>query len=377
MFSRRLHWDLKPNPQSKLLADRTAAGLPLLDLTVSNPTAVGLTVPGAALLPLAAAASLQYEPQPFGQPRARAAVASYYADRGESVPADRILLTASTSESYSYLFKLLADPGDEILVPVPSYPLFEFLAGLELLQVRPYPLICGQRWHPDLDALRHAVTPRTRAIVAVQPNNPTGSYLSAADLTAVAAICAQHRLALIVDEVFWDYQLAPAPRASSTRSGQCLCFTLSGLSKLLALPQTKLGWIVAGGPPELVHAALAHLELIADTYLSVNTPVQQALPSLLDHRRDLQARILSRCRANLAALTPLHPLPVEGGWSIILPVNGPDDEVALALLQSHGIVVQPGFLFDLSNEDCIVLSLITPPETLTAALPALANVARW
>ncbi len=299
-------------------------------------------------------------------PSARAAVSEYYAGR---VPPDRILLTASTSEAYAFVFKLLADPGDEVLVPRPSYPLFDFLAALEAVRVVQYPLVYHSAWTIDFDALAQSITPRTRAIVVVNPNNPTGSFLKQAELAPLIALCRDHSLAIISDEVFSDYALHPDPRLlrSLTSVDEVLTFCLSGLSKVAALPQLKLGWIVTSGP-----AAFERLELIADTYLSVSAPVQWAAPVLLGLRTQLQDQILARVRANRAFLasqigpdSPWRLLETEGGWYAILeaPRIQTEEEWVLSLLANDGVLVQPGFFFDFEREAFLVLSLLTPEGT--------------
>src|SRR5579864_8683557 len=281
MFSSRLNWNLPTNPLAKLIEEKRASGAAILDLTESNPTMAGLSYPADRILAaLSDPRSICYEPAPMGHPAARAAVAAYY---GRRVEPDRVLVTASTSEAYGFLFKLLADPGDEILAPRPSYPLFDFLAALESVRVVEYPLVYHSGWAIDFDTLAQRITPRSRAVVVVNPNNPTGSYLKKSELAALIELCREHELAILSDEVFSDYPLAEdAERVSSlVNVEEVLTFSLSGLSKLVGLPQLKLGWIVAGGPEAARREAVQHLELIADTYLSVGTPVQWAAAALL------------------------------------------------------------------------------------------------
>jgi aspartate/methionine/tyrosine aminotransferase len=353
VFSSRLDWNFQTNRLSALRKTKSR----VLDLTESNPTRAGLKYPGEEILDaLADARGLGYDPEPRGLLSAREAVAQYYGD----VPVSRILLTASTSEAYAYLFKLLCDPGDEILSPRPSYPLFEFLAGLESVRVVQYPLRYDGAWHIDFDALERAITPRTRAIVVVNPNNPTGSFLKKAEWARLQ----QLGLPILSDEVFSDYAFAPDESRVPSLTGAegVLTFSMSGLSKIAALPQMKLGWIVASGPGH--EAALDRLELIADTYLSVATPVQMALPRLLDAGAVVRAQIVERTRANLALLKPAKPLHVEGGWYAILqvPRTRSEEEWAIALLERHDVLVQPGFYFDFESEAFLVISLLTPPE---------------
>lgn len=375
MFSSRLDWDLRPNRISTALEARRRAGLKILDLTESNPTRAGFSYPaGEILAPLADARSLVYEPAPAGLVPARDAVAAYYAAHGHSVSPERILLASSTSESYAFLFKLLADPGDEILVPRPSYPLFDYLAALESLRVAQYPLVYRQRWLLDVDALAGAITARTRAIIIVNPNNPTGSFVKKHELEALAHLCAERNLALISDEVFSDYSFAADPERVTTLAGldEVLTFSLSGLSKISGLPQMKLGWVVIGGPEGARAQARERLELIADTYLSVGTPVQHALPRLLEAGAAVRQQIMRRLRENLAFLeTALEAqrtcelLTVEGGWYAILrvPRMGSEEELVLELLTRDGVLVQPGFFYDFDAEAFLVLSLLTPSGT--------------
>jgi alanine-synthesizing transaminase len=358
VFSSRLDWCLEENKLSALLKTKAH----VLDLTESNPTRAGFEYPGEEILgALSDARGLHYQPEPRGLLSAREAVSQYYGD----VPASRILLTASTSEAYSYLFKLLCDPGDEILSPRPSYPLFEFLAGLESVRVVQYPLRYDGVWHIDFEALASAITPRTKAIVVVNPNNPTGSFLKQEEWSRLQ----QFGIPILSDEVFSDYAFTPVPRLAS--SG-VLTFSMSGLSKIAALPQMKLGWIVAQGPGHEV--ALDRLELIADTYLSVATPVQFALPRLLAASFAVRAQIMNRTRANLALLKSMAaPLHLEGGWYAILqvPRTRSEEDWALDLLDRHDVLVQPGFYFDFESEAFLVLSLLTRQDIFAEGLSRL------
>lgn len=373
-FSSRLRWDLRPNRLAVLLEARRRAGAAILDLTESNPTRAGLPYPAAEILePLAGPRALVYDPAPAGGAAAREAVCAYYAARGHAVAPDRVLLTASTSEAYAYLFKLLAGPGDEVLVPRPSYPLFEFLAALESVRVAAYPLVYHGAWSIDLHALEQAVTARTRAIVLVNPNNPTGSFVKREELAALLRIARERGCALISDEVFADYAFAPDPRRVATLAGvtEALAFSMSGLSKVAGLPQMKLGWIVASGPEEPRREAMAGLELIADTYLSVGTPVQEAAPALLRAGAAVRQAIAERTRGNLdffRAAVAREPafgiLAAEGGWYAILqvPRTRTEEEWALDLLAARDVLVQPGFFYDFESEAFLVVSLLTPPE---------------
>jgi len=363
VFSSRLDWNFQTNRLSTLRNSKPR----VLDLSESNPTQAGLNYAREEILAaLADQRALRYDPEPRGLLSAREAVADYYGN----VPASRILLTASTSEAYSYLFKLLCNPGDEILSPRPSYPLFEFLAGLESVRVVQYPLRYDGIWHIGFDALERSITPRTRAIVVVNPNNPTGSFLKRDEWTRL-----QHfGIPILSDEVFSDYAFAPDDSRVETLTGvtKVLTFSLSGLSKIAALPQMKLGWIVAGGPGH--EAALERLELIADTYLSVAAPVQIALPRLLNASVGVRAQIRQRTRANLALLRQSTvPLHVEGGWyaTLQVPRTRSEEEWALTLLQHHDLLVQPGFYFDFESEAFLVLSLLTPPDVFSEGLRRL------
>jgi alanine-synthesizing transaminase len=381
MFSARFHWDPRPNRLARLVEARRKAGAEILDLTESNPTRAGLAYPADALGPLAGARGLRYEPAPAGLAEARDAVASYYAARGETVGRDRILLTASTSEGYAYLFKLLADPGDEVLVPRPSYPLFDFLAAMESVAVRPYPLAYHGRWSIDLDALRCGINERTRAVVLVNPNNPTGSFVKRAELEALVRLCRDRGLALISDEVFADYAFGPDAERAASLCGvrDCLAFSMSGLSKVAGMPQLKLGWIVVAGPERLAAEAFEKLEWIADTYLSVGTPVQHAARFLLATGEDVQRQIRQRTRSHLEWLgwalkdTAATLLANEGGWYAVLQVPRvrSEEEWVLELLGSHGVLVQPGFFYDFSGEAYLVVSLLTPEERLRAGIGRL------
>jgi alanine-synthesizing transaminase len=365
VFSSRLPWDLQPNPLTAALEAKRAAGTPLFDLTESNPTAsAGLEYPRAILDSLADPEALRYQPAPRGLLSARQAVSHYYAERGREVPPARILLTASTSEAYAYLFKLLTDPGDQILTPRPSYPLFEFLAAMESVEPRQYSLRYDGSWHLDFGSLERAITARTRAIVVVNPNNPTGSFLKPDEIDRLDALAAAHGIAILSDEVFSDYAFGPtSPPPEYSRS---LAFSMSGLSKLAGLPQMKLGWIVAQGPDH--PAALDRLELIADTYLSVSTPVQLALPNLLASSAAVRTQIQQRTRENRAWLrtalagSAAQVLTTEGGWSAVLqiPRIRTEEEWALHLLIHHDVLVQPGFFFDFEAEAFLVVSLLTP-----------------
>jgi alanine-synthesizing transaminase len=379
MFSRRTSWDLRPNRLAARLAERRASGKHLVDLTESNPTRAGILCPRDLLAALADPEARRYAPVPFGRPEARAAVAADFARRGCALGPDRVFLTASTSEAYAFAFKLLCDPGDAVLVPRPGYPLFEFLAGLESVEVRSYRLLHDAgRWQLDLDALREAASPRARAVVVVNPGNPSGAFLKRDEKDALVAFCAERSLALVSDEVFADYAFQHDPRraASLAEDGPVLAFSLGGLSKTCALPQLKLAWTAVTGPPDLRREALARLEVVADTYLSVSTPVQVATPALLARREELQAPVRERLETNRRALAEMIPpsspatlLPPEGGWYAILrvPATLSEEERALRLLE-RDVVVHPGYFFDMEKGAFLVLSLLTPPEDFRQGL---------
>lgn len=379
MFADRTGWDLTPNALASRLKEIRAAGEKVLDLTLSNPTQAGLRYPEGLLAPLANPGGISYDPEPKGLLSARQAVASIYAGKGAAATPENILLTASTSEAYGHLFRLLANPGDEILVPRPSYPLFGYLADLADVKTVSYPLCEGERrWELDLAALASAVTPRSRAVIAVHPNNPTGSALTAREVEALRRLCRERGLALIVDEVFaeylWEENLPRTLLPVGPAAGQGpLTFALGGLSKLLALPQMKLAWIACAGPEELLRPALDRLELIADTALSVNTPVQLALPGWLALAPAVQGEIRSRVRANRDLLErEAGPLlsPSDGGWSAVIETPGVvDDEAwALTLLEEYHALVHPGYLFDFDAPGHAVLSLLPPPDLFREAI---------
>jgi alanine-synthesizing transaminase len=392
MFARRTGWPLEPNPLSRAIAARRQRGLAVIDLTESNPTRCGFRYASDAILrALSQPAAMLYAPEPHGPLAARRAVAAWYAERGASVEPDQIFLTASTSEAYFQLFRLLAEPGDAVLVPQPSYPLFDFLAALSDLEIAPYPLAYAAGWRIDLEKLEHRIGRAAsagrapRALVVVHPNNPTGSFLSADELAALGELCRRHSMALIADEVFSDYRFEPSPPGRAfTHAGfeSVLTFTLSGLSKVCALPQMKLAWIVASGPPEVRRAAVDRLEIIADTFLSVNTPVAAALPELLATRRAIQSQILARLRCNRAELksqiaasgTRARLLQAEGGWYAVLGLEpesrrAPDDDtLAVDLAANDGVVVHPGHFYGFPADGWLVLSLLPREEEFSAGI---------
>ena len=402
MFADRTNWRLARNRLTEAVEAARAAQTELLDLTVSNPTRVGLDYDAAAILAaLHSPRALDYDPQAKGLLSAREAVSRYYSERcglGErhvagnvsTIDPERIVLTTSTSEGYSFVFRLLCNAGDELLVPKPSYPLFEFLADLQDVKLVPYPLIYDHGWQMDFPSLEKALTKRTRGVVVVNPNNPTGSYVKAEEIAPLSAFCRAHSLALIVDEVFLDYRLEQANTMSlharmdrtspihpfgrddnsfAWNSG-VLTFTLSGLSKISALPQMKVAWVVTSGPNAEAAEAMARLEVIADTYLSMNAPIQWAVPTLLGQQKNIQGQLLERVRRNLVELDrqlagqqACQRLQVEGGWNAVLrvPVTRSDEELAIALVREQGVLVHPGHFYDFPSDGYLVLSLITPP----------------
>jgi len=374
MYSKRTDWKLTPNRFSQAQAELRAAGTDVLDLSVSNPTRAGLQLDQDEILQsLARPEALDYDPQPKGLLSARQAIARYYKEAHGiyDVDPESLILTTSTSEGYSYVFRLLCNPDDEVLVPKPSYPLFEFLADLQDVKLTPYPLIYDDGWQIDFPSLYKAVNHRTRAVVAVHPNNPTGSYASTAETEGLNQFCAEYNLALIVDEVFVDYAIDGAPRDSFVSNNAVLTFTLSGISKISGLPQMKVAWLAASGPQDATRESLARLEVIADTYLSMNAPLQLATPVLLDQRKNLQPLLLDRVRHNLQELDHqlarqkmCERLRVDGGWYAILrvPALQSDEDLAIDLLRKVAVLVHPGHFYDFPKDGYLVLSLITPTE---------------
>jgi alanine-synthesizing transaminase len=378
-FSRRTAWNLAANEFASRLEALRASGAALIDLTESNPTRAGLAWPGDVLRDALGTGDLAaYEPSPRGLPAARRAVAAYLAVRGALVDEERILLTASTSEAYALLVKLLCDPGDAVLAPAPSYPLVDVLCELEAVRVERYPLRYDGAWHLDVAALADAVGERTRAIVAVSPANPTGAVLAADELAVVEALCAERGLALVCDEVFAD--TATAPFASAAAASRCLAFHLSGASKVCGLPQLKVAWIAAAGPDALVAAALARLDVVLDAYLSVSAAAQLALPALLAGRERFLAPLrerLARNRAALAAVAtgaPFDLLASGGGWSVVLRTGATVDEEALCLaLLDDGVAVHPGFFYDFERQGHLVVSLLPEPARFAEGVARVAR----
>ena len=376
MFADRTRWNLVPNRLSEALRLLRAARKPLVDLTVSNPTECGFAYDEHAIWEaLQNPAALKYQPCARGLAAAREAVCEYYAGRGVNVNVDDIFLTTSTSEAYSYVFRLLCNPGDEILIPAPSYPLFDFLADLQDIKAARYPLVYDHCWQIDFYALEQAITARTRAVIVVHPNNPTGHFTKHSEVEKLNAICAEGGLALIVDEVFLDFCLGAEQASSFADNSSALTFTLSGISKICGLPQMKAAWLAISGPQESKNEAKARVEVIADTFLSMNAPVQLALPSFLSRRDAFQKQLMSRVRRNLAELDRqlsvqkvCSRLEVAGGWYAIVrvPATRPDEDLAFALLHDEGIYVHPGYFYDFPSEGYLVLSLISKEREFSA-----------
>jgi alanine-synthesizing transaminase len=372
MFSDRTNWKLAQNRLTEARQRVGATGATVVDLTASNPTRVGLAYDGKAIRgALASPRALDYDPQPKGILEAREAVAEYYRQEHgvRDLDPEHIILTTSTSEGYSYVFRLLCNAGDELLVPKPSYPLFEFLADLQDVKLVPYPLLYDHGWQMDFPSLAKAVTERTRGVVVVHPNNPTGSFVHAQELVLLNAFCREHGLALIADEVFLDYGLDAQAHSSFAKNCNVLTFTLSGVSKISALPQMKVAWVLTTGAPQTVKEAMARLEVIADTYLSMNAPVQWAVPMLLEQRKTIQRQVRERVRKNLveldrrlAAQQLCQRLCLEGGWYAVLrvPVTQSDEDLAVELLTRQSVLVHPGHFYDLPRDGYLVLSLIAP-----------------
>jgi len=376
-FSNRTAWDLAEAPLTAAIREARAGGRELIDLTLSNPTICGFQYdPEAILKPLQTETALIYDPDPRGIASARAAVARYYAGHHAEVDPNHLILTTSTSEAYSFLFRLLCDPGDQVLVAQPSYPLFDFLATLDDVQLQPYSLFYDFGWWIDFAELERRITHRTRAILLVHPNNPTGHATSLAERHQLEALCQRHSLALIVDEVFLDYALTEPIASFAIGPHRCLTFVVSGLSKIAALPQMKVGWLVAFGPSGLRDSALARLEIVADTFLSMNAPAQHALPGWLAGREAIQHQILDRIRQNLATLrgSPnLTHLPVHAGWSAVLhlPQNLSSATLAEALAKEAGVIVHPASFYGMPGNHRIVVSLIGPADSFKQGIEKL------
>jgi aspartate/methionine/tyrosine aminotransferase len=381
MFAQRTEWNLAPNRLSEALAKHRASGQPVIDLTGSNPTEAGFDYAGDAILQaLCHPDVLKYEPDPQGLRVARRAVAEYYSHHQAEVSSENILLTTSTSEAYSFVFRMLCNPGDEILVPAPSYPLFDFLADIQDVKLVPYALFYDHGWQIDFHALKQAITARSRGVIAVHPNNPTGHFTKPNELRELAAICVTRNLGLIADEVFLDFGLTEKSPISFAANRDALTFTLTGLSKICGLPQMKIAWIVAGGPDALRAEAMARLGVIADTYLSMNAPVQLATPAFFQQREGFQRQVMARVRGNLAELDrqlegqeSCSRLRMEGGWYAVLriPANQTDEDFAIELLKTQNVYIHPGHFYNFPAEGHLVMSLITRPGEFAVGIERL------
>jgi alanine-synthesizing transaminase len=377
MFADRTNWNLKPNRLSEALERHKSGGRKLLDLSASNPTECGFIYDAPAIMrALCSPASLQYHPDPRGLKTARQAVSAYYSARNESVSIDDLLLTASTSEAYSFIFRLLCNPGDEILIPTPSYPLFDFLADINDVKLTRYSLFYDHGWNIDFHALKQAITTRTRGMILVHPNNPTGHFTKPEEITQLNEICSANQMAIIADEVFLDFSLGTAQKSFVANSA-ALTFTMSGISKISGLPQMKLAWLAVNGPEDVKREALARLEMIADTYLSLNAPIQLAAPVLLQQRTWFQQQLKGRVRNNLAQLDvqlaqakKVSRLEVEGGWYAVLriPATQPDEEFAIELLEKQDVYLHPGHFYDFSGDGYMIVSLITPEQDFSEGM---------
>jgi aspartate/methionine/tyrosine aminotransferase len=384
MFALRTNWNLKPNPLAEALERHKAGSRRLLDLSASNPTGCGFKYDSPAIMrALCSPASLQYHPDPRGLQSARQAVCDYYAEHGEHVAIDDLLLTASTSEAYSFIFRLLCNPGDEILIPTPGYPLFDFLADVNDVKLLRYPLFYDHGWHIDLHTLKQAITARTRGVIVVHPNNPTGHFTPPEETAQLNQLCSAGKMAIIADEVFLDFSLGAAQKSFVANTG-ALTFTMSGISKISGLPQMKFSWLAVSGPGDVKREALARLEMIADTYLSMNAPIQLAAPALLQQRTAFQQQLMSRVRRNLAELdselvrvNQVSRLEIAGGWYAVLrvPATRADEDLAIELLEKHDVYLHPGHYYDFPRDGYLVVSLITPePDFIEGVRRLLAAI---
>jgi len=366
-FACRTNWCREPNRLNQALEDLESRHIPVLDLTASNPTVCGFQYPEGMLAPLSDPGNLFYKPDACGIVQARQAVSDYYARQKTVITPKDIILTASTSEAYSFLLRLLVNPGEKVLIPKPSYPLFQFLLEINDVQFDYYPLAYEGQWHLDIPALEKLVDAKTRAVILVNPNNPTGSYLSEGELDALNKLCRKHHLSIISDEVFFEYAWEPGDFVSCVGNQEVLTFALGGVSKSLCLPQMKCSWIAASGPQALRQDALDRLEIIADTYLSVNTPVQHALGAWLNNARDIQQQIIARVKQNgqwLADNINDHTemLSLQGGWyaTLRIPAVRSEEEWVLEFVREDHVLVYPGYFFDMTGGAHIVLSLLPP-----------------
>jgi alanine-synthesizing transaminase len=388
MFSKRTNWKLEENAYTLALLRHKRSGKSLLDLTASNPTTCDFQYDDVAILsaPLAKEA-LKYDPGPKGIASARAAVIDYYRQKNPAARLDpeRLILTTGTSEAYSFLFRLLCEPGDEIAIAHPSYPLFDFLATIQDVKLYPFRLVYDHGWLIDFHGLQKAIGARTRAILLVHPNNPTGNFIGADEAEQLQTICSDRNLALVVDEVFLDYPIRARDsgrkrHGSFVFSNQALTFVLSGLSKIAALPQMKVGWIATTGPDALVRDAMARLEIISDTYLSLSAPMQHALPALLGQREKMQGQLRDRIDMNLAELDKslagqklVSRLEIEGGWYAVLrvPAVQSDEDLAIRLLEEQSVLVQPGHFYEFADEGYLIVSLLTPADQFVEGIRRL------
>jgi alanine-synthesizing transaminase len=379
MFSERTNWKLTPNKYTQALEEMRTSGEPIIDLTVSNPTECGLQYDSTAILrAFQNENAMNYQPEAKGLLAARETVSEYYGEEhGERVDPAALLLTTSTSEAYSYVFRLLCNAHDEILVPKPSYPLFDFLGDLQDVTLRPYSLQYAHGWFIDFESVLRALTPRTRAVLLVHPNNPTGSYVKNEEVGRLNGLCRQRDLALIVDEVFLDYGREGQARKSFAGNRDALTFTLSGLSKIAALPQMKVAWVATTGPESLVRPALQRMEVVADTYLSLSSPTQWAIPELLAQRKSLQPQLSARIRRNWDELKSMvtgersvELLEMEGGWYAVLRVAGAqtDEDLAIRIMRKGRVLVHPGHFYDFAAEAYLVVSLIVEVERFRAGM---------
>ena len=394
MFSARTNWDLAENAYTRALRKLRESGEPIFDLTASNPTTCGFDYDHTGIAAaLASSAARPYDPNPRGCLEARNSIAGYYAEKlpGTPLNPEHLTLTTGTSEAYSFLFRLLCEPGDEVLIAHPSYPLFEFLSIIQDVKLRPFRLIYDHGWQIDLRTIERAIGPRTRAILLVHPNNPTGNFIGTYEAEKLTEICAARNLALVVDEVFLDYPMPAFTGAlerkrhgSFAGNREALTFVLSGLSKIAALPQMKLAWIAASGPSVILHDALARLEVIADTYLSVSGPLQFALPALLAQRGKMQSQIAARTRENLKQLDRslgnqrvASRLEIEGGWYAVLrvPAVGSDELLAVRLLEEESVAVHPGHFYNFPDDGHLVVSLLPPCDSFSEGIERLLRLA--
>jgi len=383
MFADRTNWDFAPNRLSKALA-ALPAGRPVIDLTTSNPTAAGFKYDERTFRrAIRSSVFSRYEPEAKGLLHARRAVAEYYAARKLNISTDDMILTTSTSEAYSFVFRTICNPGDEILVPAPSYPLFAFLADIQDVRLARYPLVYDHGWQLDFHALEQAITPRTRGIIVVNPNNPTGHFCKPTEIVRLNEICSSRRLALVADEVFLDFALQSKNPPSLAGNSGTLTFTMSGISKISGLPQMKAAWLITSGPEQWKAAALARLELIADTFLSMNTVIQGAIPEFLKQRRGFQKQLMARVRKNLAELDKQlsaqkvgSRLAIEGGWYAVLrvPAVRSDEDLAIELLTRKSVYVHPGHFYDFQADGYLVVSLIVPEKDFAKGMKLLLSM---